>query len=172
MLTLRTNLRPEEIRQLIELLPEVAAGRAWPAEARAVQTVIGLAALNQIKRAFLAKSRGGADETGARWAPLAASTVARRRKGRRRGGTIEILRDTGRLFNSLGPALAVQPGPGSVMIGTNDPKAAWHHYGTPRMPARPLWPDPKNWPDLWYERIAAAARDALLSLLRRALGAF
>lgn len=56
-----------------------------------------------------------------KWAPLAESTVAARRRGSSR-----ILQDTGDLRKSF----VKQVGTGFVTVGTNDEKAKWHHEGT------------------------------------------
>jgi len=56
------------------------------------------------QRRFDLFSKGGGN-----WPPLAESTIKRRRKGKRKSGTIAILRDTGTLFRALNPVLG-QPG--------------------------------------------------------------
>ena len=102
---------------------------------------------------------------------------------------VEILRDTGRGFNSLSPGVVapspngwtyVRPTtdggadqvfdvkPGSVTIGTNVDYMAYHQTGTSRMPARPFLPRkneviPQDWVDNWRD----AARSALLLGLER-----
>src|SRR5437868_10069394 len=141
----RTRLSRAEARRVIAALPAVASGRApdTTGEARRMQLAIGAVALSLVKQAFVQKSEGRADEAGLRWEPLAPSTVAKRRKGRGQGAPL-ILRDTGLLFNSLSPGISARPNPGQVIVGTNDPKAAWHHRGTTTIPARPLWPDPED----------------------------
>lgn len=83
--------------------------------------------------------------------------------------TVEILRDTGVLFNSLSPGLApgsvFRPGPGEVIIGTNVPYAAAHHHGVPgRLPQRRLWPEPGRWPVTWWADITAEARDGIVAV--------
>lgn len=67
-------------RALATVIPTVTSGN----EARAVLLRAGVALLGRIRRAFVAKSRGGTDEAGDRWAPLSPKTVA---YGRRAGRT-------------------------------------------------------------------------------------
>lgn len=56
-----------------------------------------------------------------KWAPLAESTIAARRRGSKR-----ILQDTGDLRKSF----VKQVGTGFVRVGTEDKKAKFHHEGT------------------------------------------
>lgn len=109
----------------------------------------------------------------------------------RYGGTkVEILRDTGILFNSLSPAIIVgqqappvpPPKPpkqvfrlrsGEVGVGTSRKWAGTHHKGVPgRIPRRPLWPDPGQWPSSWWSALLEQARygviDLILEMLRGA----
>ena len=82
---------------------------------------------------------------------------------------VEILRDTGVLGNSLSVGTIDATGnytraggdgaqhqvfetrPREILIGTNVEYAIYHHYGTSRMPARRLWPEPDEWPSVWWE---------------------
>lgn len=85
-----------------------------------------------------------------------------------------ILRDSGKLFNSLSPGVEDKPSSapgqifetpaGSVIVGTNVPYAAAHHNGTSRLPARPFWP--KTLPAVWWRELLATFNRGLL----RALG--
>jgi phage virion morphogenesis protein len=76
-----------------------------------------------------------------KFAPLAASTIAGRRKGRGRGGP-KILIDRGRLLGSIQKKVTTD----GVRVGTNVVYAARHHFGYPggsgrghsRTPARPF----------------------------------
>lgn len=88
--------------------------------------------------------------------------------------SVEILRDTGLLLNSLSPG--VNPGsvdhqifdvtPGECIVGTNRKGAAAHHNGIPgRLPQRKLWPDPANWPASWNEDINQQASEGLIDIL-------
>lgn len=80
-----------------------------------------------------------------------------------------ILRDTGRLFNSLSPQLngggdqVLAAGPGSVSIGSNVDYLKYHQSsaarrmkkdGTPRLPRRQVLPDDATpIPDEWWRRM-------------------
>lgn len=103
---------------------------------------------------FLNYARGGGD-----WKPLAASTIAGRRKGRgkKKGAPpkVSILIDTGLLIGSLDPRFAAKPGPVTSDIpfgvrvtagGTNQHSkgitfaklVAIHHHGIGRVPQRKI----------------------------------
>lgn len=75
------------------------------------------------------------------------------------GGTkVEILRDTGILFNSLSagaPMNRLEVQPGQVTVGTNVPYAAAHHNGTRTLRQRRLWPEPRTWPQRWWDELLA-----------------
>lgn len=103
-----------------------------------------------IQKRFAVYSKGGGD-----WAPLAASTIARRRKGKGKG-TIAILRNTGLLFAALAPVFANKPGAFekygmlSVTVGYGGPQkhpgssvtiadiASFHQVGGPNLPQRKI----------------------------------
>lgn len=84
---------------------------------------------------------------------------------------VEILRDTGQLLNSLSPGVydgkntytkptgeggknqIFDPRPGMIVVGTNDPKAAFHQHGTRTIPRRQFLPDSESQiPDVWWQR--------------------
>jgi hypothetical protein len=184
--TVSVRASSRQLRQALALLPRIVSGRASGYETlvRALLVRVGLTALGRVKGAFVVKARGGTDEAGERWAPLAPATVAARRRPRgvRRSGNrpVEILRDTGLLLNSLSPALpadlAKHPPPpvanqvfrlgvAAVMIGTNR-KWAWvHHEGLPgKIPQRRLWPAPARWPSAWWQDILEQAREGLIEM--------
>ena len=71
------------------------------------------------------------DPSGNPWAPLAASTIANKR---RRKAPKEILRDTGTLDSSI----TFTTGRDEVRSGTSLEYAEWLQKGTKRMPARPF----------------------------------
>lgn len=94
---------------------------------------------------------------------------------------IEILRDTGRMFNSLSPGFRgeLMPGqfvsqdgllmtdghldvrPGEAVFGTNIPYAKKHHFGDGRCPQRRLWPEVSKWPGVWWSDLRHAAQTGL-----------
>lgn len=94
---------------------------------------------------------------------------------------VEILRDTGLLFNSLTPGAdpdtaprspprvkhqVFRPGSGEVIVGTNRKWAWTHHKGVPgRLPQRRLWPDPGKWPAFWWDMILEQARLGLIDII-------
>ena len=66
-----------------------------------------------------------------RWTPLRPNTIAARRKG---GRGAKILQDTGRLKMSFVDTY----GNNWVQVGSNDPRAEWHHRGTRPYTIRPV----------------------------------
>lgn len=93
-------------------------------------------------------------------------------------GPIEILRDTGRLFNSLCPAVVRNLDQiflleeGSVSVGSNirvngHSLAAIHHFGTKHIPARPLWPDWNDWPQEWKDQLYHECYAGISDLIRQ-----
>lgn len=60
--------------------------------------------------------------------PLAASTIAGRRKGKGKGGAKPLI-DTARLLNSIDSQLVSSGGGASVKLGTNVSYAAVQHFG-------------------------------------------
>lgn len=65
------------IQKAINKIPSEAQTGAT---ARAMMTRLGLTILGRIKKAFVAKSRGGTDEAGDRWRPLSPKTIAYSRR--------------------------------------------------------------------------------------------
>lgn len=87
---------------------------------------------------------------------------------------VEILRDTGRLLNSLSPGIRspdqrFELGQGSVTVGTNVEYAKRLHNGDPKrnLPQRRLWPDWSEWPESWREQIYEALRDGIADMVLR-----
>lgn len=74
-----------ELSGVIEQLQAVLAGDAPDRHgiAKGFFGAIGLAALSDVKDAFVIKAKGGTDELGIKWKPLAPSTIANRRVGPR-----------------------------------------------------------------------------------------
>lgn len=84
--------------------------------------------------------------TEAKWKPLSLRTIAGRRKS---GGGAKILQDTGRLKMSFvkGKEANIFKTSGTRLeVGSEDPRAIWHHKGTYskkgniHLPSRPLIP--------------------------------
>ncbi len=85
-------------------------------------TPAATAAANDIKTLVADSFRRSTDpSTGKKWAPLADSTVARRRNG-----SSKPLLDTGVLSRSI----AAEPSSDSVIFGTNVPYAGPHQFGS------------------------------------------
>jgi hypothetical protein len=107
-----------------------------------------------------AQGVGGAEAIAARiaWARLKAKG-AKTKLDVLGGRTVDIGRDTGRLFRSLTPGVAERPGaapeqvfrvePGAVVVGSNVPYARGFHK------ERPLWPG-NGLPDAWWDAIHAS----------------
>lgn len=164
----RVQLSRDRAAKALAPLPAILAGRVPdPTGLGApLRLRLGMIALMFIKADFIAKSAGGPGESTPAWKPLAPSTVRGRRKGAGQGQP-EILRDTGRLFNSLSPG-----GPGSLLrvtaagvdVGTNVEYAAWVAR------ERPLWPEWPDWPERWrvavLDALAEGTKAVALALLR------
>lgn len=235
---IQLNASRADVRRIMARIPSMLAGRVPDPTGlvRDIQKRIALVVLSLIKEAFAVKARGGTDACGEKWAPLAESTIARRRlgrgdkklltvkarlaalppdeqkrikrdirdrkalllaqgvdaaaaeriaregafsAGRARGGliptkrgilgarSVEILRDEGLLLASLSPGNAaniLETLPGRIIVGTNDPKAWYHQFGTSRMPARRIIPPPATWPADWWRQINQAAQSGVLKL--------
>lgn len=91
--------------------------------------------LGSIEKNFKAQGRPE------KWTPLAASTLARRKKGKNKTKTGQILIDSGQMKNSVTP----ERDGSTLKIGTNVVYAARQHFGYPggrgrghsKTPARP-----------------------------------
>jgi len=68
------------------------------------------------------------------WVPLSPVTIEARRKGKRKGGRIRILRDTGMLYRSVS-AFATWD---YVEVGARERYGRKHQFGGRRLPARPF----------------------------------
>lgn len=243
MVTVRLKMSRSQLIERVYALPGILSGRSDnPEIARGFALRLATTAMGFIKPAYVAKARGGVDEAGEKWQPLAFSTIKRRmmkgnnrkitdrakkaereakhaeqvmneaptfRKGlmaeaklhgakqkRARALTkyaqavasIEILRDTGRLFNSLSPGYtgqmmpdgSLEVRPGMVTFGTNVKYAIFHHSdeprklgknGKPKLPQRRLWPKPSKWPAHWWNQLRSAARTGIVRALELSLRA-
>lgn len=69
-----------DVRRVLIQVIQIAAGTGTDTLAvrQAVQYRMGNALLSKIQQAFIVKSRGGTDECGIKWPPLAPSTIRRR----------------------------------------------------------------------------------------------
>ena len=100
------------------------------------------------------------------------------------GRSVEILRDTGVLLNSLSPgelsaSRYTKPSDeggseqifdvsGDIVVGTNVVYAGPHQHGTQHIPARPFLPDEDHpVPQSWWDRWLAAGVQALAAGLQR-----
>lgn len=231
--------KPELYQKVLEL-KSILTGDAPDTQgvARGFLLAIGLAALSDIKEAFLIKAKGGTDAMGISWPPLQPSTISRRKVSKQdikdnpdikervtivrreykkllpgyllalpqgkaqsaalraaeiratqlTGKTkvqvlgsriVEILRDTGRLLNSISPGLYTVEGinvsysppageggedqileyhGGRIIVGTNVEYAVYHDSKEPRkkLPRRQIFPDneeqvPAQWWENWLD---------------------
>jgi phage virion morphogenesis protein len=92
------------------------------------------------------------DPWGKSWAPL------KNPSKRRAGG--KILRDTGRLFNSIGYTVT----PTSVSVGTSIEYGVFHQMGTKRMPARKFLPLTNS-----YKNLPKEYRQSIMDMLKEAV---
>ncbi len=75
--------RKADVLRSVRLVSQVASGQASDVTggmAQALLTRAGMALLGRIRKAFVDKARGGADEAGLSWPPLARSTIAYSRR--------------------------------------------------------------------------------------------
>lgn len=91
---------------------------------------IGIYMTRSIHKNFIQQGRPQA------WQPLAFKTLMARRKGKKRGKGVQILRDTGALMNSI--ERRVNDKDGEVEIGTSLVYARTQHFGRGAIPARPF----------------------------------
>ena len=169
--TITVRASRDDVRKAILTLPqEVVISNAAVDDilARCAMVILG-----RVKQAFIVKARGGTDEAGDKWEPLKPATIKRRRG---KSQSVEILRDTGLLLNSLSPGMAspnqvLVLGRGDIVLGTNRKGAAAHHHGVPKrnLPQRRLWPDPDKWPDSWREDVLDAARDGMIQVIAQTI---
>lgn len=171
-IVLRTKADRARVLAALATIPALLSGKtADPTgAAELVARAMGIAAASLVREAFVVKARGGTDSAGESWVPLKESTVKGRRQGTGATGQVEILRDTDRLLASLGPG-AVQTSPGQVSVGMNVEYAQFLHEGTKTIPPRRLWPEPKRWPEQWWEEIGEVARQAVVNLVKKLLDA-
>lgn len=80
--------------------------------------------------------------------------------------TVDIGRDTNRMFQSLAAGFDANPPTssdttvrytsGALLIGSNVPYLYYFHGGTPRQPARPIAPPDGTIPDAWWPAVLDA----------------
>lgn len=89
--------------------------------------------------------------------------------------SIDILKDTGQLLESLTPnaqssSKIFRVSPGKIEVGSNRKGAAAHHHGVPgKLPQRRLWAHPTKWPSSWWIDILDAAREGVIQLIAEEL---
>lgn len=122
---IRIEYRTEETDQLLEEL------RRRMSDLRPVMEAVGQVVQSGTQQRFVDQ----AAPDGTPWTPLRPATLARRRRGRTTTGSIQILRDTGRLMNSI----SYQASSSQVSVFTNVLYASTHQLGRGRIPARPFF---------------------------------
>jgi hypothetical protein len=148
----------EQYRRLLRLYRDDAGGAAARRAARGL--------LRRL-RAHLPPSRYKRLEAELRAAPAA----ERARRLALAGAHAEVLRDTGRLLNSLSPGVrsadrVLRAGPGEVVVGSNVAYLKYHQSarprrrkadGTPRLPRRQVLPDAgRPVPRAWWRAVGGA----------------
>lgn len=114
----------EEIQGLNRLLSRVRELALDTSHTERPLRVAGALLVASIQKNFAEQGRPE------RWPPLAAATIARRRKGRGKGGP-KILIDSARLKNSVSYKMVSSGGEPAVKVGTNVIYAARQHFGYP-----------------------------------------
>lgn len=120
---IQIDYRTEETDRLLEEL------RRRMADLRPVMEAVGQAVQSGTQQRFIDQ----AAPDGTPWRPLSPATLARRRS--RGNSSVQILRDTGRLMNSI----SYQASSKQVSVFTNVLYAATHQLGRGRIPARPFF---------------------------------
>jgi len=133
-------------------------------ESSEIAKVAGLDILAFVADNFQTEGRSG----GAGWKPLAASTIARRRKGGRAGLRDRILQDTGKLKQSFIPG---QPenvfrrfGGRGIDVGTTLSYAPYHEFGGGRIPQRKMLPTREKAQQIAAKSIEAIIRERTKSI--------
>lgn len=129
------------------------------------------------------KAKGYPDDKAKAQAGKVAWTEMKKRGAKTKIGvlgsrTVDIGRDTSRMFDSLAAGFdaAPPPGatttfiPGSVVIGTNVEYFRYFHYGTSRQPARPVAPPDGSIPDAWWPAVMDAGVTGLVRVVEEMLG--
>jgi len=113
----------DEVRQAVARLERAQRDPSIPFR------VIG----ERMRRAQLQHFDDKEGPDGTPWPPLSEATIARRREG---SGDAEVqtLRDTDVMYTSINYKADRR----GVSVGTNDPKAEFHQFGTDNIPMRPF----------------------------------
>jgi phage gpG-like protein len=114
---------------------------------RGALNVLGQTAKDLVQDGF--RNERAPDGTG--WQPLSQATIAKKNSSR-------ILVDNGLMRNSWNYRVTETV----VTIGTNDPKAPFHQYGTRRIPIREMLPSGQL-PTFWQQEFDQAL-DAYIAL--------
>lgn len=186
--TIRVKLSRQRVKRVLRLLPRLLSGRVPDPTGRVIdlQIALGFALLQLFQEAYKVKARGGIDEAGDEWKPLAPSTIARRlRRGRRPGdiqklrelwerfgwgefdeAAVEILIDTGKLFRSLTPGVrskdqVFEVRPGEIIVGTNAVSERGFPYPAAHHHGTVNLPQRRLWPQVsdWPPRWHEVIRD-------------
>lgn len=100
--------------------------------------------------------------------PKLTDTYMERKSHNPQAGFLEILQLTGHLYRSLTQPDAadsvIEQGKSRLVMGTADPKAAWHHQGAGRLPVRRVidisGDEVREHEEALYETVADIARTA------------
>lgn len=171
--TITVRASKPQVLTLLRTLPAVLAGKHPVPATQKLMTRLGLTLQGLVSDAFITKSLGFADNSGLRWKPLAEATI-RKKKRTAPANAYRILQEFNDLRDSLRPmstpeqATQIPPSkplqvfrqePGRVIIGTSRPHARENHEGIlGKLPQRRLWPEPRNWPSFWWQRLLRQAQ--------------
>ena len=175
-----------ELDEILASVPQILAGRIPDplGITRLVGFTMANSMLTQVYQDFVRKSRGEVGKDGVKWAPLAASTIAKRMAKERKlqpktkrakkpkadpkfAERFDIGRDTTRLLRSLvagridqvpgNPDTSVTAAMAVIAVGTNVPYAKWFREGRGKVqPARPVVPLDGTIPAAWWLAILGA----------------
>lgn len=135
-----------------ELTPALRKKLARISDKRPILEAAGAALAGVATRAFRDEALRPSE-----WAPLAESTLRRKRGG---GPLI----DTGALYRSV---IAQAPGRDSIEVGSDREYSLFHQWGTRKMPARPFFPiDDKGFTQPGQQAVMEAVSAALNAALR------
>ncbi len=164
----------------LKLIPSVLAGKHPDRLNLCPQFwgCVGNAVLRSALGDYLTKMFGGTGLDGVKWAPLAAATLAKRRRAGR--GDDDILVETLTLIGSLqpgpgdlpsgAPGQVFEPRPGGVAVGSDLPYADFHQNGVPpHLPARPFLP--ADLPAGWEAAVERGMEEGLVRVIEEVVAA-